>query len=75
MPEICTSLSTPAWRASSATPFGGPHMDGLKCIFRSLHVAAYGISDSPGTADSTGDRALVIYVCVERHEGAVIGSR
>jgi hypothetical protein len=53
--------------------FGGPHMDRLKCIFPSLHVEAYGVNDSPGTADSTGDRAIVMDVCMERHDaGAVV---
>jgi hypothetical protein len=55
---------------------GGPHMDGLKCILPALDKEAYGVNDSPGTADSTGDRAIVVYVCVERHDvGAVAGSR
>jgi hypothetical protein len=41
--------------------FGGPHMDGLKCIFPSLHVEAHGVevhgvNDSPAplTALATG---------------------
>ena len=55
--------------------FGGPHMDGLKCIFPSLDIEAHGVNDSPGTADSTGDLAIVIYVSVKRYDGAAIGSR
>jgi hypothetical protein len=50
-------------------------MDGLKCILPALNIEAHGVNDSPSTADSIGDRAIVIYVCVERHDGAVIGSR
>ena len=55
--------------------FGSPHMDGLKCILPALDIEAHGVNDSPGTADSTGDRAIVIYVCVERYDVAVIRSR
>jgi hypothetical protein len=55
--------------------FSGPHMDRLKCIPPALDIEAHRVNDSPGTADSIGDPAIVIYVCVERHDGAVIGRR
>ncbi len=55
--------------------FGGSHMNGLKCIPPALDIEAYGVNDGPGTADSAGDQAIVIYVCMERHDGAVIGCR
>ena len=56
--------------------FGGPHMEGLKCILPALDVEAHRVNDSPGTADSTGDQAIVVYVGIERHDvGAVAESR
>jgi len=51
-------------------------MDGLKCILPALNIEAHGVNDSPSIAQSCSDQAIVIYVCMERHDvGAVAGSR